>query len=277
MYSKSMTLEPRPDKPAAVEVRSSDGTPLSARHSGSGRPVVLVHGGATGKDAFGRLEPILARTRTVWSYDRRGRGGSGDRDHYSFALEGDDFLAVLDAATNSGEVQADVVAHSFGASCIFQITEPAAVRSLAIYEPPLFATRLDSSEKDRLRSLLDAERWDDALQLFLQLYGGTSEQEVKLLRSQPEVWSRLQDTTHVLRREMDAIEGDQLSQLKIPTIPVLAFYGAETTCLNFPTVTELQSNFPTARTQPIEGQRHLAFLFAPDAVASALAAFWASL
>jgi pimeloyl-ACP methyl ester carboxylesterase len=100
---------------------------------------------------------------------------------------------------------------------------------------------------------------------------------VQLLRSRPEVWSRLQDATHVLRREIDAIEGDQLSQLKVPAVPVLAFYGAETTCPNFPTVTELQSNFPTARTQPIQGQRHLALLFAPDAVVSALDAFWASL
>jgi pimeloyl-ACP methyl ester carboxylesterase len=272
-----MTPEPQPDKPAALEVRSNDGTPLSVRRSGGGLPVVLVHGGATTKDSFARVEPILARTRTVWSYDRRGRGGSGDHDDYSLGLEADDFLAVLDVATNSGEVQADVVAHSFGASCVLQITEPAAVRSLAIYEPPLFATRLDGSEKNRLRSLLDAERWDDALQLFLQLYAGSSEQEVQLLLGRPEVWSRLQDATHVLRREIDAIEGDQLSQLKVPAIPVLAFYGAETTCPSFPTVTELQSNFPTAQTQPIEGQRHLALLFAPDAVASALDAFWASL
>jgi pimeloyl-ACP methyl ester carboxylesterase len=272
-----MTPDPRLDKPAALEIRSSDGTSLSVRRSGGGLPVVLVHGGATGKDSFARLEPILARTRTVWSYDRRGRGGSGDHDDYSFALEADDFLAVLDAATNAGWGQADVVAHSFGASCVLQIGEPAAVRSLAIYDPPLFATRLDGSGKDRLRSLLDAERWDDALELFLQLYGGSSGQEVQLLRSRPEVWSRLQDATHVLRREIDAIEGDQLSQLKAPAIPVLALYGAETTCPNFPTDAELHSYFPTAQTQPIEGQRHLALLFASDAVASALDAFWASL
>jgi pimeloyl-ACP methyl ester carboxylesterase len=272
-----MTPELRPDKPAAPEVRSHDGTRLSVRRSGDGLPVVLVHGGATGKDSFARLEPILAQTRTVWSYDRRGRGGSGDRDEYWFGLEAEDFLAVLDVATNSGEVQADVVAHSFGANCILQVTQPAAVRSLAIYEPPLFATRLDGSEKDRLRSLLNAERWDDALQLFVQLYGGSSEQDVQLLRSRPEVWSRLQDATHVLRREIDAIEGDQLSQLTVPTIPVLAFYGAETACPNFPTVKEIHRHFPTAQTQPIEGQRHLALLFAPDAVASALDTFWGSL
>jgi pimeloyl-ACP methyl ester carboxylesterase len=272
-----MAPEPRPGKPAALVVHSHDGTPLSVRRSGDGLPVVLVHGGATGKDSFARLEPILARTRTVWSYDRRGRGGSGDHDNYSLRREADDYLAVLDAATNSGEVQADVVAHSFGANCVLQITQPAAVRSLAIYEPPLFATRLDGAEKDRLRSLLDAERWDDALRLFLQLYAGSSEQEVQLLHSRPEVWSRLRDAAHVLRREIDATEGDQLSRLTVPAIPVLAFYGAETTCPNFPTVTELHSHFPTAQTQPIEGQRHLALLFAPDALASALDAFWGSL
>jgi pimeloyl-ACP methyl ester carboxylesterase len=272
-----MTSAHDPENPAVFDVRSHDGTPLGVRRSGDGTPVVLVHGAATGKDSFARLEPILAQTRAVWSYDRRGRGASGDHDDYSFDLEAEDFLAILEAATDGGRDQADVVAHSVGANVILRITQPAAVRSLAIYEPALFATRLDVAERTRLRSLLDMEQWDDALELFLRLYGGSSQQEVQFLQSRSEIWSRLKDTTRVLRREIDATEGDQLSQLEIPRIPLLALYGAETTCLNFPSDAELHRIFPTVRTQPIEGQRHLALLFAPEIVASALKMFWDSL
>jgi pimeloyl-ACP methyl ester carboxylesterase len=259
------------------EVSSRDGTPLGVRRSGEGPPVVLVHGTAAGRDSFVLLEPSLAETRTVWSYDRRGRGASGDQDHYAFHLEAEDFLAVFDAATNSGNVQADVVTHSFGGCCVLHVAQPRAVRSLAIYEPPLFSARLDASEKARLRSLLDAQEWDGALELFLRLYGGSSDEEVQFLRSLPEVWSRLEDATHVLRREIDPLNGDYASWMKAPTVPMLAFYGEDTTCLNFPTVEELQKLFPTAQICPIEGQRHLGLVFAPGVISAALNAFWRSL
>jgi hypothetical protein len=57
---------------------------------------------------------------------------------------------------------------------------------------------------------------------------------------------------------------------------MLALYGEESTCANFPNPGELRELFPTARIRPVPGQRHLAFVFAADAVLSALADFWTS-
>lgn len=73
---------------------SADGTTISARVTGDGSPLVLVHGTTGSKDSWAMVEEALARHHTVWAYDRRGRADSGDRpDDYSFEHEVADVVA----------------------------------------------------------------------------------------------------------------------------------------------------------------------------------------
>ena len=63
-----------------TQVRSKDGTPIAYERSGSGPALILVDGALCSR-AFGpspKLAPLLARHFTVYAYDRRGRGQSGD-------------------------------------------------------------------------------------------------------------------------------------------------------------------------------------------------------
>ncbi|TDD31621.1 alpha/beta hydrolase, partial [Nonomuraea terrae] len=69
---------------------SADGTVIAYDRHGSGPAVVLVHGAFTG-----RGHPVLAGVATglapwftVYDYDRRGRGGSGDTLPYAAEREG---------------------------------------------------------------------------------------------------------------------------------------------------------------------------------------------
>jgi pimeloyl-ACP methyl ester carboxylesterase len=264
-------------EPAALEIRSDDGTNLAARRSGQGRPVVLVHGSATDKGSFAVLEPALRATRTVWTYDRRGRGESADASDYSVDLEAQDFLGVLAAASASTDEQPDVVAHSFGASCVLRVADAARMRSLAVYEPALFGSRLDETDRTELRTRLAGQDWDGALDKFLRLYGGSTDREVQILRSLPDVWTRLIDATRVLSREIDATDSYDLASIRSSEVPMLALYGEESTCANFPNPGELRELFPAAQIRPVPGQRHLAFVFAADAVLSRLADFWTGL
>ena len=64
---------------------SKDGTGIAYERSGQGPALILVDGALCSR-AFGpmpKLAPLLAPHFTVYVYDRRGRGLSGDTQPYS--------------------------------------------------------------------------------------------------------------------------------------------------------------------------------------------------
>ncbi|MGA2929992.1 MAG: hypothetical protein ABSG43_29185 [Solirubrobacteraceae bacterium] len=66
-----------------LTVTSADGTVITVDRSGHGDPVVCVEG-AMSTRSLGpgkMLAPHLADAFTVYTYDRRGRGDSGDGPH----------------------------------------------------------------------------------------------------------------------------------------------------------------------------------------------------
>ena len=71
-------------------VRSKDGTTIAYERSGKGPALVLVDGALCSR-TFGpspKLAPLLARHFTVYAYDRRGRGQSGE-DSYECGVSSD--------------------------------------------------------------------------------------------------------------------------------------------------------------------------------------------
>ena len=87
-------------------VTSKDGTAIAYDQAGNGPPLVLVDG-ALNSRAFGLNGPlaaVLADRFTVITYDRRGRGGSGDTPPYAVQREIEDLAAIIDAAGGGGAV-----------------------------------------------------------------------------------------------------------------------------------------------------------------------------
>jgi len=87
-------------------VRSSDGTLLAYDRVGSGPALILVDGALCSR-AFGpmpKLAPLLASRFTVYTYDRRGRGDSGNGFAYDVQREVDDLDAVIQKAGGSAMV-----------------------------------------------------------------------------------------------------------------------------------------------------------------------------
>ena len=78
-------------------VRSADGTEFAVDRSGSGPALVMVDpaGGYSGFDNIRGLGRLLAAAFTVYTYDRRGRGKSGDTEPYAVAREVEDLAAVI--------------------------------------------------------------------------------------------------------------------------------------------------------------------------------------
>jgi hypothetical protein len=82
------------------QVTSKDGTKIAFDRSGGGPPIILV-GGALNTRSFGpngSLAPLLARHFTVFNYDRRGRGDSGDTLPWAVEREIEDIEALIEAA-----------------------------------------------------------------------------------------------------------------------------------------------------------------------------------
>ena len=237
-------------------IASADGTKLSARVSGDGSPMVLVHGTPASKDTWAFVEPQLAQHHEVWAYDRRGRGQSdlGD-DGYTLRSEVDDVLAVLDAAGGG----AHLVSHSFGSVCALEAAVSGAdIASLTIYEPPVHA-RLAQDIADRtLRQLRDGDR-EDALVTFL---GGIafSAEELELVRSIPEVWGRYLDAASTVPREIEALNDFTWDPARYRRIeaPTLLLAGEFTESPVFATRRELKEAIPHAEEHVFTGQRHIA-------------------
>ena len=81
---------------------SRDGTPIAYETSGTGPALILVDGALCSR-SFGpmpKLAPRLAKHFTVYMYDRRGRGESGDRQPYSREREVEDLAALIQEAAS---------------------------------------------------------------------------------------------------------------------------------------------------------------------------------
>jgi pimeloyl-ACP methyl ester carboxylesterase len=100
-------------------VVSPDGTEIAYFTSGSGPPLVLVHGALGDHSRWDALRPYLEQARTVHALDRRGRGASGDASDYQFHREAEDLAAVLDAITERSDSMVAVYGHSLGGQIAF--------------------------------------------------------------------------------------------------------------------------------------------------------------
>ncbi|MFF9561580.1 alpha/beta fold hydrolase [Streptomyces albus] len=122
-------------------VQSRDGTTIAYERSGAGPAVVLVAGAFCDRGWFDSLAAELAAGFTVYSYDRRGRGDSGDSRAFSIDAEVEDLRAVV-AATGETPL---VYGLSSGAALALEAAAQAVpMRKLAVYEAPY----MDDDQRD---------------------------------------------------------------------------------------------------------------------------------
>lgn len=130
------TLPPTPSLPAAARsgTVAVDGAKIYYAQFGSGRPVVLLHGGIGNSDYWGHLVPALvAKHFEVTVIDSRGHGRSTrSAAPFHYARMADDVLAVLDALRID---RTDLVGWSDGGiiGLDLSIRHPTRLRRMAIY------------------------------------------------------------------------------------------------------------------------------------------------
>jgi len=249
---------------------SADGIELSVRQTGEGDPLVLVHGSLDGIGAFSLVELPLAEGYSVWVYDRRGRGGSGDSADYSLDREVDDLRAVI---TATGGVP-HVVAHSYGAVIALQARlSGVPMRSLVVYEPPINAEAIDPQQIAQVQLAVEEGRLDDAIRDMANRLAGITDDELAIAMKVPPIRKSLRDGARVVGREIEAIRSCDWSALPVTDVPTLILRGERSGAAVYPTDDQTSRIASSAEVTTLTGQGHLGHVFAPSAFATTVLEF----
>lgn len=135
-------------------VTSKDGTKIAYDRTGQGPALILI-GGALGDHHFySPLANEFAKHFTVYNFDRRGRGQSGDTQPYSVEREVEDVDALL---ADAGE-QAFVYGHSAGSALALRAAAAGLnIAKLVLADPP-FRRHGDTDEAAKARQAEEAAK-----------------------------------------------------------------------------------------------------------------------
>lgn len=206
------------DSAASVEtIESADGTAIACERRGDGDPLVLVHGTMAARDAWNPIEPELRAGRTIVSFDRRGRGESGDAGEHSLDLEVADLRAVLESIDGDP----DVFGHSFGGLCALEAARRTSVGRLILYEPTAFtdADRRNADLADRMEASLAEGNREEAVETFLRELG-----DVGAVDPLP-FWPECTRFAETIVRESRAVEGYEIDDEIEVSAPTLLLRG----------------------------------------------------
>src|SRR5262245_17514268 len=177
---------------------SKDGTAIAFERIGNGAAVILVDAALChrGMGQTRQLAELLAPHFTVITYDRRGRGESGDTPPYAVQREVEDLAALLHEAGGS----AYIWGMSSGAVLALEAASQLnGIRKLAVYEAPLIVDDSRSGTEEEWAGIDQAIASNhrlEAVRIFLRMVGVPGF-FVALMRLMP-MWSNLEAIAHTL-------------------------------------------------------------------------------
>jgi pimeloyl-ACP methyl ester carboxylesterase len=275
-------------------VFSQDGTQIAYDVAGDGPALILVGGALSFRGFEGAREMIalLAPQFTAISFDRRGRGDSGDTLPYAVEREVEDIEALIDAAGGT----AYLYGTSSGAVLALEAASrlPDKVRGLLMYEPPLILDDrrppVTADYVRRLEQTLAEGRRGDAVALFMTDAVGVPQEFVDAMRyGDPQVaagngdtmtppdWARMEKLAHTLLYDQ-AIAGPTMrGDASLParwaqaTMPVLVVVGGNSEPFFHSGAQALVEHLPNAEYRVLEGQDHAV---APAAISPLISEFF---
>jgi len=241
-------------------IASKDGTSIAYERSGSGAPLIVIDGALCSR-AFGpspKLAPLLARHFTVFTYDRRGRGQSGDRQPYSPAREVDDIAALIREAGGSASL---LGLSSGGALALEAAASGVTVDNVIAYEPPYVDVNGQgggAAHEAELKRLLSEGNRGGALKYFMKDMVGAPAAMVVMMRMMPWIWRKLQAVAHTLPYDAAVMSEFRIPLVRFGTIrrPTLVMNGSKTDARLRAAARAITEVVPGARYRELPGQTH---------------------
>jgi pimeloyl-ACP methyl ester carboxylesterase len=263
-------------------VISKDGTKIAYDKTGRGPAVIFVAGAFSYRKYPGsvQLADLLAKYFTVFNYDRRGRGDSGDTKPYAVDREIEDLQALIDAAGGS----AYVWGLSSGATLALKAAARGlTIKQLALHEPPLFVNANDRQPPkdliDHVTDLITSDRRDDAVKYFMTKGMGAPGCVIPLMHLMPGEWPKLKAVAHTLPYDAQLLEGYTAGKplsgkdWGLVTIPTLVMAGSESPAFLRHAAQALAEALPNARLLIKKGLGHTKTL-STKMIASVLVEFF---
>jgi len=244
------------------KVVSKDGTAIAFDKTGQGPAIILVGGALSDRSAATPLASLLAPHFTVFAYDRRGRGDSGNAAPYAVEREVEDIDALINEAGGS----AFGFGHSSGAVLALKAAARLKrIKKLALYEPPFV---VDDSRPPvpedyvaQINDLVSAGRRGDAVEFFMTEAVGVPDDLVAQMRGMP-MWAEMEKMAHTLAYD-GKVMGDNMAgntlrakQWTSITVPTLVMDGGASPAWARNAVQAVADVLPNAQRRTLEGQTH---------------------
>ena len=224
-YSKGQTVNSISEKRTVI---SGDGTRIGYTKRGSGQPLIIVDGVFCYREngPATELASLLAKHYTVFTYDRRGRGESGDTAPYALEREIDDLRAVVKEAGAAPLV----LGISSGAALGLQaVASGVGAKRMALYEPPYEGDgrprRLENAG-NRLQSFISAGDRAGAVRFFMtDVFGAPRPFVFAMPFLMPTSWKRNKLVVHTAPYDLmiladRSVLNERSSSISVPTLVI---------------------------------------------------------
>lgn len=243
-------------------VTSKDGTKIAYDKSGQGPVVILIGGALVTSSAHAELAELLSKDFTVFNYDRRGRGESGDTKPYSVQREIEDIQAIIDEAGGSAYLYGISSGACLAVEAAAALGDP--VKKLAIYEAPYDEAEGVAEQwktySSELNQLLAADRNGEAVELHMKIVG-LSDAAIAALKLSPR-WTEMKTLAPTIAYDVAIVGEDRSIPVErasgIKATTLIMDGGASLESMPFMRVSadKLAKTIPGAQRHTIEGQAH---------------------
>jgi pimeloyl-ACP methyl ester carboxylesterase len=241
-----------------MNVISRDGTAIAYERSGQGPALILVDGALCSR-AFGpmpKLAALLARHFTVYIYDRRGRGESGDTLPYAKEREIEDLAALIREAGGAASL---VGLSSGGVLALEAAAGGLPIQKVVAYEPPFVEGRRHGADHEsELKKRVAAGDRGGAVRYFMRDMVGVPAPFVVMMQVMPWVWRKLKAVAHTLPYDAAVMGGFKVPAARWASIqvPTLAMHGSKTDARLMEAARAVAAAVPGAQHRTLEGQTH---------------------
>lgn len=265
--------------PIMQTITSADGTTIAYRKTGSGPAIIVISNVAEDHTGVAGLVGALAAHFTVISFDRRGRGASGDPQPYDPARELEDIAALIDVAGGSAALA------SGSGGCAITLDAASAlgdrVTGVYLYDPPFI---VDDSRPpapadyvERVEALVAAGRRSEAVEYVMTEMIGVPAEYLEPMKQDPS-WGDMCRYAHTFAYEGRILRGLQDGK-PLPTerwsidAPIAVATGGDSEPYFRTSADALAALLPNVTVLTLPGQDHGAFWMAPEPTAEQIRAF----